>query len=130
MAAGFPASFTLSVRGWLTLITEAFSQAAAKMISRTLRIVRIVGILFAGEKNMKGVVDIVIPLSVYTTVYRPDCRQEFCIRLSWPQFSWKQLFAMEVPCCIVVVFENKMDDSVIRKALSNSLGKFGQDVWM
>src|SRR5260370_14938004 len=61
---GFTAGFAISVEGNLALVRESVGKATAQLIDWTLRVVRIIAVLFTSDQHVQRVVEVVVPLGV------------------------------------------------------------------
>src|SRR5581483_3139671 len=108
MAAGLSA-LTRVIFGIIALIGESLAQAAAEMLYRILRVIRVVAIGFAGEEYVNGMVNVVVPLGVV-------------------QLRLIIGFATEIASAVVIVFKDEMDMAIAALVLMNRISKFGEDV--
>ncbi|MNP03411.1 hypothetical protein D3C76_952950 [compost metagenome] len=60
--AGFATGLAVTVD--VTLEHQALAQAAGQLFGRVLRIISVVGVGFAGQQHVQGIVAIVVPLRV------------------------------------------------------------------
>ena len=90
---GFASRSAAAKRRGLALIGKAFGQGAAEMPRRLCRIIRVKANVLAGNQNMQGMVQIVVPL-----------RRE----AAGPTGRTRQVASL-----VAVVFQNKMDFSVV-----------------
>src|SRR5262249_7807364 len=89
-AAGLATQLTAPERGDFALIDEARRQGASDVAPRRALIVPVVTMVLMGQEDMKGVVEIVVPLRAILA-------------------GWRILRGIEHACAIVTVLEHKMD---------------------
>src|ERR1700732_4948782 len=104
---GFATRSAAAKRRGLALIGKAFSQSAAETDGRLCRIIRIKADVLAGNQNMQGMVQVVVPL-----------RRE----AAGPTGRTRQVASL-----VAVVFQNKMDFPIGDLA-TDRLYQLGEDI--
>ena len=83
VVTGLAPGFSVAEAGGLTLIGKPFGQATAQMRDRRVRIVGVVAVLLSGQRDLKSMMEIIIPLrrvERHRSIARPasDSGRRYC----------------------------------------------------